>query len=88
MKDLKDLLEKKGMEVSPESKEAKMEMLKELMEEMGMMVDEDMHSMQEVTVAAPDAESMTEGLDKAQEIVDMMPSEDEEEDSDYDMPVM
>jgi hypothetical protein len=67
---------------------AKMDVLKELME----MADESetaglMDDMQKVTVAAPDKESLVEGLEKAEEVVEgdmpmMDPMMDDEEDED------
>lgn len=80
MKDLMKLLEKKGMDLeSDDKKMAKMEVIKELLADMGGMIGDDMDSMQKVTVAADDAEGMEEGLDKAKEIVEMMPEEGMEE---------
>jgi len=67
---------------------AKMDVLKELME----MADESetaglMDDMQKVTVAAPDKESLVEGLEKAEEVVEgdmpmMDPMMEDEEDED------
>lgn len=94
MKDLMKLLEKKGMKPESEDKKmAKREVIEDLIAAMSEMIGDDMEApmsempmmdkMQKVTVAAPDEEGLEEGLDKAREIVDMMPESDEM--SDYDM---
>jgi hypothetical protein len=88
MKEMKKMLGK-DKEESKEAK-AKYEMLKalrkEAMDMMGEDISEDMGSMQKVTVAAPDEESLKEGLEKAEDIVEgedlkdaMMADMDEDE---------
>lgn len=76
MKDLEKMLMKKKSsgEMSKEEIQAKMEVLQELMEmcqqKMGSDVKNGMDEMQKVTVAAPDQESLLEGLEKAHEIAE------------------
>lgn len=76
MKDLEKMLMKKKSsgEMSKEEIQAKMEVLQELMEmcqqKMGNDVKSGMDEMQKVTVAAPDKDSLLQGLEKAQEIAE------------------
>lgn len=78
---MKDMLEKMMMKSSSKAKDgemtdmekqAKMDVLKELLGiahgEMGSRVKSGMDEMQKVTVAAPDKESLLKGLDKAKEL--------------------
>jgi hypothetical protein len=100
MMDLEGMLsEKKGKkEMSEKEVQAKMEVLQELMEmlqdQQGNSVKSGMDEMsmmsampkemQKVTVAAPDAEGLKEGLEKAEDIMEsspMMASEESEEES-------
>lgn len=60
--------------LSPEYKEAKGGILKDLIKEMSAMAGGDM---KKVTVAAPDASGLKEGLEKAEE---MLPEAEESED--------
>ncbi len=94
MKDLeKMLMSKQGPEASDESDprvaKAKMDVLQELLqmaqEQMGAKVKGDMDGLQKVTVAAPDAEHLAEGLDKAKEVVGSPLMKEISEDA--DMPV-
>lgn len=85
---MKDSADKKSM--SPAQRQAKMDVLKELMDmaqdEMGKKVKTGMDELHKVTVAAPDAESLTEGLKIAEnilpeeninpEVEELTPSED------------
>lgn len=78
---MKDMLEKMMMkssskakdgQMTEQEKQAKMDVLKELLGiahgEMGNRVKSGMDEMQKVTVAAPDKESLLKGLDKAKEL--------------------
>lgn len=78
---MKDMLEKMMMKSSSKAKDgemtdmekqAKMDVLKELLGiahgEMGSRVKSGMDEMQKVTVAAPDKQSLLAGLDKAKEL--------------------
>lgn len=88
MKDLSkmlagDLGESKPSKLSPQEIQAKMEVIKELMSEMveamGGSVKSglgDLGALKKVTVAAPDEESLEQGLEVAQEL---MPKVDEME---------
>lgn len=76
MKDLKKLM---GGDASPESDmkgEAKMKVLKHLKEMAAQMMGDDvkgrMEGMKKVTVAAPDASGLKQGLDKAKDLVGKM----------------
>jgi hypothetical protein len=76
-KDLEKLLMKKkdsGKDMSEDKVNAKLEVLKELIEaaqaEMGHRFKNGMDEMQKVSVMAPDKESLQEGLEKAQEVVE------------------
>lgn len=79
---MKMLAKKKNSEgkMSDEEIQAKMDVIKELLEmadgEMGHRVKSGMDSMNKITVAAPDAESLEAGLEKAQDLIEK--SEDEE----------
>ena len=103
MKDLKELMmmmedkmEGDDSPMSSEREQAKMDVLKELIQ----MADEQesmgiKDGLQKVTVAAPDQESLVEGLDKAEDIVENMPEmmegmmedddDEDEEDDEEDM---
>lgn len=91
MKDLEKMLMKKqdSGEMSPEAKQAKMEVLQELMDmckqAMGHNVKSGMDEMKKVSVMAPDKESLVEGLEKAEEVIEspmMEKMEDMSEESD------
>jgi hypothetical protein len=91
MKDLEKMLmgKKAGSEkMSDQAVQAKMDVLKELMdickEQMLKSNKSGMEEMQKVTVAAPSKEELVEGLETAQEITEDMPemkSEDKKEES-------
>lgn len=67
---LQKLMEKKGKDsLDPEYKNAKMDVLKALHSEMGNLMGEDVKGFKKVTVAAPDKEGLSEGLEKAKEMV-------------------
>lgn len=86
MKDLMEMLADK--EDMPESqKDSKMKVLMELKEIISAMMDSDSEpSMEQVTVAAPDSESLEKGLGTAQEMLGMMPKKkDDDEDEEEDM---
>lgn len=70
----KMLMKKKdSSQMSDEAKEAKMEVLMELLQmaqdAMGSQVKSGMDEMQKVSVMAPDKESLSEGLEMAQEVL-------------------
>lgn len=74
-----DLSEDKPVKLSPQEIQAKMEVIKELMSEMveamGGSVKSglgDLGALKKVTVAAPDEESLDEGLEVAQDLVPKM----------------
>lgn len=88
---MKDMMNK--MSGAPDSSEhdAKIQVLEELRElAMSMMGDKmkkhlsPAEKMQEVTVAAPDKESLSEGLELAQEVLPEMPEESEDDDMELD----
>lgn len=72
--DLKKLMEMKkgGPAMDPRQKEAKMAMLQALKAEMSGMMKEDLQhpGMKKVSVASDDASGLSEGLDKAKEMID------------------
>lgn len=65
------LMAKKGAseDMSPEYKQSKMQVLKDLHDEMSKMMAGDLHGIKKVTVAAPDQAGLQEGLSKAQELM-------------------
>lgn len=71
--DFSKLGKKAGEGMSPEAKRAKMEVIMELMEMakemMGENVKTGMDEMKKVSIAAPDQESLEEGLDLAHKLV-------------------
>lgn len=74
MDELFSKLSKKGSsDMSPEAKQAKMEVIMELMEMarelMGSGVKSGLDEMQKVSVMAPDAEGLEEGLEVAEDLV-------------------
>lgn len=79
MKELMKLMEKKDNKkpLDPGYKEAKGGVLKDLMKEMSSLMAGDLKGMKEVKVAAPDANSLKDGLAKAQE---MLPDDESDED--------
>lgn len=85
MKELKELLGAKK-KIDPIEKEAKLAAVKGMRKMAGDMMADDMKSMKKVTVAAPDTESLEEGLEKAKEVVGEMPEMEEapEEDASYE----
>lgn len=82
MKDLKMLAElmkaKKSPKLSPEFKSAKLGVLKGLHKDMGDLMKDDVKSLKKVTVAAPDAEGLKEGLKKAEDVVEEQAGEEGE----------
>lgn len=93
MDKLMKLIEKKkkeGKEMDPLHKQAKMDMLKSLRGEMsGMMKDDLMPGKAKVEVAADSPEGLSEGLDKAKDLLKSKMEEsqmDEEEKEDKMMP--
>lgn len=93
MKELMELMQKKGTPVDPKQKSSKMAVVDELRKLMSQLIKEDMSSedpaaegemASAVTVEAPDQESLEMGLDKAKDVVSSMPEDmiDEEEDED------
>lgn len=83
MKDLKELLGAKKS-IDPIDKKAKMQAIKDMKSMAAkMMHDEAKGTLQKVTVAAPDKESLEEGLEKAKEVVESQ--EDESTEESYDM---
>ena len=97
MKDMKEMMQMLSDEPKPEMtdarKQAKMEVLRELMEmamsQEGDELMEGLQGMNKVTVAAKDEEGLMEGLDKAEEVVEEMPEDmmatDEEETEEEEM---
>lgn len=88
MKDLEKILMKKmsnkePSEMSPEMLQAKEEVLQELIQAMqelrGKRVGSDLGAMQKVSVMSPDKEGLKEGLEKAEDVLEMMPEEGEME---------
>lgn len=79
MKELKELLGPKK-KIDPTEKEAKLAAIKGMRKMAGDMMADDMKSMKKVTVAAPDAEGLKEGLEKAEDVVEQMPGMEESED--------
>lgn len=89
MKDLMEMLMKKKAQpkANPAEKSAKIQAIRELISMLEDMMGEDvMSSMKQVTVAAPDEQSLETGLMKAKDMVSEMPemeeSEDEEDEDD------
>lgn len=76
LKDLEKMMMKKkdSGKMDDQAKQAKMEVLQELMqmcqEAMGNNVKSGMDEMKKVSVMAPDKESLLEGLEKAEEVVE------------------
>lgn len=105
-KDLEKMLMKKqdSGKMSDEAKQAKSEVLQELIEmcmkAMGDNVKSGMDEMQKVSVMAPDKESLLEGLDKAKEVAESpmmekmeemseeMPEEEAQEEKQEEKPEM
>jgi hypothetical protein len=79
LKKMKD----KGDKMSPEEAKAKEEVLQELIEMMQNVradrLKSGMDEMQKVSVMAPDKEHLSEGLDKAKELLGQMPEMHKEE---------
>lgn len=68
---LESLMKKKGADedMSPEYKQSKMKVLKDLHDEMTKMMGADLGGLKKVTVAAPDQQGLKEGLAHAQELM-------------------
>lgn len=76
------LMDKKGgQEMSEQEVRAKMDVVQELLqmaqEAMGSRVKHGMDEMQKVSVAAPDKESLLEGLEMAQDVAEESPEMEE-----------
>lgn len=86
MKDLKAMMGKEDEGKAGMQKEAKLSVLKHLRKMASDMMGEDVKGgmMKKVTVAAPDKESLKEGLEKAEEVVGSMPNGEEETEEEYD----
>lgn len=86
--DLKSLMEqKKGKEIPEDYKNAKMSMLQALRDEMSKMMGEDMKNgaaMKQVSVAAPDKDSLAAGLDQAKDLVAKGQADDMDSDKEED----
>lgn len=82
------MLEAKGEKASPEKLKAKMGVVKDLRDMMAKLMHDkmgqDSEDMKKVTVAAPDQESLSHGLDKAKELVGHMPEMDDHNEMDED----
>ena len=77
--DLKELMKKKGKEkLDPSYKDAKMGVLKEIMDMASGEMKGDLAGAQKVTVAADDKEGLKDGLEKAKDLVGKMPVDDKE----------
>lgn len=89
MKELMKMMEKKKegkKPLAPEYKEAKGGILKDLMKEMsGMMGNEMKDGMKKVTVAAPDAGGLKEGLEQAESMLAEKSEDGEESEGDMEM---
>jgi hypothetical protein len=92
MKDMKSLMEMlkaeegSGSEMTKDRIEAKMQVLKELLDMAeDREADQVVGGLKKVTVAAPDDASLKQGLEKAEEIVDDMPKEDDMMEMDEDL---
>lgn len=86
---MKLMEKKKGEEMDPARKEAKMNMLQSLRDHMSGMMGDDLKSgkMHSVEVAAPDKESLAHGLDTAKDLLadhDSNEGDEGEEDGDED----
>lgn len=93
MDELKKMMEKKksGDSMSEQEQQAKMDVIMELLEmaqgEMGSRVKSGMDDMKKVSVIAPDSESLEEGLEAAQDVVEELPeSQESEMESESDSP--
>ena len=75
---------KEGKTLDPESNDSKAryDVLNEIMEMLEDVQKDKMHGMKKVTVAAPNVKSLKTGLEKAQEVVEEMPEEEEASDMD------
>lgn len=87
MKDLKSLLGEKK-KIDPIEKEAKLAAVKGMRKMAGDLMADEMKAMKKVTVAAPDNESLKAGLEKAEEVVEGMSEEMDQEDEYEDMSEM
>ena len=78
-----DIKKMKKVSYDPSEKKVRMDMLKELMQSLDGVMADDLKDVKakKVTVMAKDDESLKEGLEKAEELVEqkMMPEMDEEE---------
>jgi len=69
---------KEGKFIKPEDAKEKMNVLSEIDDIMGSEMGEKLKGMNKVTIAAPDQESLEEGIEAAGEIVEEMPEMEEE----------
>lgn len=72
-------LEKSGKKLSPVEKEAKMNVLKELSSQAGDMLGQKLAGLKKVTVASDSEDGLEQGLEKAKEIIEGEPVEEESE---------
>lgn len=83
MKDMSEMMKMlsmkdEGKEMSEQDIQAKMDVLKELLQFASKHAGDDIvGKLKQVTVAAPSEEGLEEGLDKAKEMVEEMPSEED-----------
>lgn len=88
MKDLKDLLGKKKA-IDPMAKEAKLEALKDMKKAASEVMGDKLNSakMKKVSVIAPDEDSLKEGLEAAEDILESkaLPMGEESEDEEMEM---
>lgn len=82
MDDLKKMLGKKDKNSNPDEKDAKLNALKALRNDMSSMMQDGLKSgLSKVTVASNDKEGLEEGLEKAKELVEKAPASEEMEES-------
>lgn len=67
-------LEKKGRDLDPNEKKAKLDVIKELRNQASEMMGGKLHPLKKVTVASDSEEGLKAGLQKAGDIVEHMPS--------------
>lgn len=71
--------------INPMEKEAKLDALKAMKKAAGGVIADEFKNMQKVTVAAPDAEGLKMGLEKAEDVVEQTQEMDSEEGEDSEM---
>lgn len=67
-------LEKKGRDLDPNEKKAKLDVIKELRNQASEMMGGKIHPMKKVTVASDSEEGLKAGLKKAEDVIEHMPS--------------